>query len=72
MEKDDDYKTTVKCLGPIVEKCVKQNNTIDIYDEYFEGTLIGYKGVLIGLPSTSMMSTSKVRKKDEERSNLYK
>jgi hypothetical protein len=31
-EKDEDYKTAVKALGPIVARCLKQNNTIDIYE----------------------------------------
>jgi dynein intermediate chain 2 len=30
-EKDDDYKAAVKALGPIVARCMKQVNTIDIY-----------------------------------------
>lgn len=36
-EKDDDYKGAVKALGPIVARCMKQVNTINIYEEYFEG-----------------------------------
>ncbi|CAM9744463.1 unnamed protein product [Ascophyllum nodosum] len=36
-EKDDDYKIAVKSLGPIIGRCMKQNNTIDIYEEYFDG-----------------------------------
>lgn len=31
-EKDDDYKGAVKALGPIIARCLKQNNTIDIYE----------------------------------------
>lgn len=31
-EKDDDYKGAVKALGPIVGRCMKQVNTIDIYE----------------------------------------
>ena len=31
-EKDDDYKASVKALGPIVAKCMKQNNTINIFE----------------------------------------
>lgn len=38
VEKDDDYKGAVKALGPIVARCLKQNNTINIYEEYFAGT----------------------------------
>jgi dynein intermediate chain 2 len=36
-EKDEDYKSAVKALGPIVSRCMKQVNTIDIYEEYFDG-----------------------------------
>lgn len=31
-EKDDEYKGAVKVLGPIVARCMKQINTIDIYE----------------------------------------
>lgn len=31
-EKDEDYKIAVKSLGPIIGRCMKQNNTIDIYE----------------------------------------
>lgn len=31
-EKDEDYKGSVKALGPIVARCMKQVNTIDIYE----------------------------------------
>lgn len=37
-EKDDDYRGAVKALGPIIARCMKQNNTIDIYEEYFAGS----------------------------------
>ena len=30
--KDDDYKNTVKGLGPVIDRCVRQNNTINIYE----------------------------------------
>lgn len=36
-EKDEEYKSSVRYLAPIIERCMKQNNTIDIYEEYFEG-----------------------------------
>jgi hypothetical protein len=31
-EKDEDYKGAVKALVPIIIRCLKQNNTIDIYE----------------------------------------
>ena len=31
-EKDEDYKGAVKNLGPIIARCMKQNNTINIYE----------------------------------------
>lgn len=31
-EKDDEYKGAVKLLGPVIARCMKQNNTIDIYE----------------------------------------
>lgn len=37
--KEDKLKIKVKNLGHIVETAVKQNNTIDIYEEYFSGAM---------------------------------
>ena len=31
-EKDDDYKSAVKTSGPIIGRCMKQNNTVNIYE----------------------------------------
>ncbi|NWU95710.1 DNAI2 protein, partial [Upupa epops] len=35
VEKDENYITTIAHLGTLMEHCVKQNNAIDIYEEYF-------------------------------------
>jgi len=43
-EKDEDYKSAVKALGPVISRCMKQNNTIDIYEEYFEGDQSDHSG----------------------------
>jgi hypothetical protein len=37
VEKDEDYIRQVVRLGAVVEDLVKQNNAIDIYEQYFEG-----------------------------------
>ena len=37
-EKDELYQEAMKTLGPIVERCIDQNNTVDVYSQYFEGT----------------------------------
>mmetsp|Transcript_4806 Transcript_4806/g.8358 ORF Transcript_4806/g.8358 Transcript_4806/m.8358 type:complete len:557 (+) Transcript_4806:181-1851(+) len=37
VEKDEDYVRTVGMLGLEVEELVKQNNAVDIYQEYFTG-----------------------------------
>mmetsp|Transcript_21711 Transcript_21711/g.38961 ORF Transcript_21711/g.38961 Transcript_21711/m.38961 type:complete len:545 (+) Transcript_21711:269-1903(+) len=42
VEKTEDFKQTVKGLGPVIERAAMQNNTIDIYEEYFEGTWIDH------------------------------
>ena len=34
-EKDEDYKIAIKSLRPIIGRCMKQNNTIDIYEVRF-------------------------------------
>ena len=33
INKDEEYKGSVKYLSPIIARCMKQNNTIDIYQE---------------------------------------
>ncbi|NWS61260.1 DNAI2 protein, partial [Chunga burmeisteri] len=35
VEKDENYINTIVHLGTLMEHCVKQNNAIDIYEEYF-------------------------------------
>jgi dynein intermediate chain 2 len=36
VEKDEDYQFAMKSLVPMVERCMKQNNTVNVYEEYFE------------------------------------
>ncbi|XP_050391535.1 dynein intermediate chain 3, ciliary [Patella vulgata] len=36
VEKDEMYIATIQQLGSVMEHCIKQNNAIDIYEEYFE------------------------------------
>jgi len=35
VEKDEMYVNTIVQLGSVMEHCIKQNNAIDIYEEYF-------------------------------------
>ncbi|TPX68025.1 hypothetical protein SpCBS45565_g03401 [Spizellomyces sp. 'palustris'] len=35
VEKDDEYIRAVQSMGNSMEHCIKQNNAIDIYEEYF-------------------------------------
>ncbi|XP_028675444.2 dynein axonemal intermediate chain 2-like [Erpetoichthys calabaricus] len=35
VEKDENYVNTLLQLGSLMEHCIKQNNAIDIYEEYF-------------------------------------
>ncbi len=30
----------LKVLGPLVDRCLRQNSTIDIYEEYFDGSTV--------------------------------
>lgn len=41
VEKDEDYIKTVVSLGSSVEDLVKQNNSLDIYEHYFDGFAAG-------------------------------
>lgn len=36
IEKDEEYVRSIKTLGDSMEQCIKQNNAIDIYEEYFK------------------------------------
>lgn len=36
VEKDEDYQFALKTLVPRVQRCMKQNNTVNIYEEYFK------------------------------------
>jgi len=36
VEKDEMYINTIQQLGTVMEHCIKQNNAIDIYQEYFD------------------------------------
>mmetsp|Transcript_22165 Transcript_22165/g.68973 ORF Transcript_22165/g.68973 Transcript_22165/m.68973 type:complete len:575 (-) Transcript_22165:73-1797(-) len=38
-EKDEDYVKAITTLGASVEELIKQNNAIDIYEEYFNGAV---------------------------------
>lgn len=40
--KDAKIRSAVQSLGFIVETCVKQNNTIDIYEDYFAGQTVDH------------------------------
>lgn len=44
-EKDEDYKISVKSLGPIIGRCMKQNNTIDIYEVRWPRATSAFKSV---------------------------
>jgi dynein intermediate chain 2 len=35
-EKDEAYLNAMRSLAPIAERCMKQNNTVDVYEQYFE------------------------------------
>ena len=36
-EKDEDYQRAMRTLVPIVSRCMKQNSTVNSYEEYFDG-----------------------------------
>ena len=38
VEKDEDYQYAMKQLVPMVQRCMNQNNTVNIYEEYFDGS----------------------------------
>ncbi|MEQ2275609.1 Dynein intermediate chain 2, axonemal, partial [Xenotaenia resolanae] len=36
VEKEENYINSLQHLGSVMEHCIKQNNAIDIYQQYFE------------------------------------
>lgn len=36
VEKDEEYKASVKQMGPTIARSMRQNNTMDIYEPYFD------------------------------------
>jgi len=42
VEKDEDYIAAIAQLGAQVEELIKQNNAIDIYEEYFQGAVVDH------------------------------
>jgi dynein intermediate chain 2 len=42
VEKDEDYINAIAQLGAQVEELIKQNNAIDIYEEYFQGSNVDH------------------------------
>ena len=42
VNKDTKFKSTVKHLGALVDSSVKQNNTIDIYEDYFANETVDH------------------------------
>lgn len=37
VEKDPAFQSSIRELGSIVEKCMRQNNTVNVYEDFFEG-----------------------------------
>ena len=35
-EKDEHYLNAMRSMAPIAERCMNQNNTVDVYEQYFE------------------------------------
>ena len=40
VEKDEDYIASISRLGTSVEQFIRQNNAVDIYEEYFSGDVV--------------------------------
>ncbi|KAI9090026.1 WD40-repeat-containing domain protein [Phlyctochytrium arcticum] len=53
VEKDDEYVRAVQNLGNSMEHCIKQNNAIDIYEEYFAD---GLDAISVETPSAKSLN----------------
>jgi dynein intermediate chain 2 len=66
IEKDEDYIKSVKSLSDSMEHCIKQNNAIDIYEDYFIG-----KPVDEGIAEAPYAKTLNVYRYALKRGNNY-
>jgi dynein intermediate chain 2 len=41
-EKNESYQSAMKTLGPIAQRYMRQNNTVDIYEKYFDDNELDY------------------------------
>lgn len=68
VEKDEDYIKTVSALSTAVEELVKQNNAVDIYQEYFTGSMEDHSAEV---PSVKTITVFKDPNEHYERSASY-
>ena len=59
VEKDDDYVKTIKALSDQMEHCIKQNNAIDIYEEYFTHEL---EDIVVEAPTAKTLNVYRYRR----------
>jgi len=58
VDKDEDYIRKVAMLGSHIEDLVKQNNALDIYEEYFTGVTADHSAEV---PNVKTVTIFKVR-----------
>uniref|UniRef100_A0A7S3R946 Uncharacterized protein n=1 Tax=Dunaliella tertiolecta TaxID=3047 RepID=A0A7S3R946_DUNTE len=68
IEKDEDYIKTVTALGADVQDLIKQNNAIDIYEEYFTGQWADHSAEV---PSVKTVTVFKDPSTSVKRSTAY-
>jgi len=54
VEKDEDYIRTVSTLGDMVADLVKQNNVVDIYQEFFTGVATDHSAEVPNVKTTTV------------------
>lgn len=37
VEKDSNFQSSIRSLGAVAERCMRQNNTVNVYENFFEG-----------------------------------
>jgi len=62
-EKDDDFKNALRVMAPIITRCLRQNNTINIYEVY---SILYYYTIIIINYSISCTTTRNISKRQKE------
>lgn len=61
IQKDEDYIASLKAMVDKADEVIKQNNAIDIYEEYFSGAIVDHS---TEMPYAKTLTVFKVTRQD--------